>query len=185
MRSFEAAQRALNDLIALELENPAVHRFANELYNTLFEGKKVLVCGNGGSMADAMHFAEEFTGRFRKDRRPYPVIAISDPAYLSCSANDYGYDSVFSRMIEALGSEGDMLVVMSTSGNSPNILDAIETGRKKGLLVVGLLGGDGGFALPKCRIAITVPHDDSARIQELHLLIIHSVIDAVERALGH
>ena len=185
MRSFEEAQRALNDLIELEQENPVVHRFANELYNALFEGKKVLVCGNGGSMADAMHFAEEFTGRFKKDRKPYPVIAISDPAYLSCTANDYGYEFVFSRMVEALGQEGDMLVVMSTSGNSPNILNAIEAAKKKNMLVVGLLGQDGGFALPKCNICVAAPHDDSARVQELHLLIIHSVIEAVEKALGH
>lgn len=185
MRSFEGAQRALNDLISLELENPTVHRFANELYNTLFEGKKVLVCGNGGSMADAMHFAEEFTGRFKKDRKPYPVIAISDPTHLSCTANDFGYEFVFSRMVEALGQEGDMLVVMSTSGNSPNILNAIDTAKKKNMSVVGLLGQDGGFALPKCNIAVTAPHDDSARVQELHLLIIHSVIEAVEKALGH
>ncbi len=185
MRSFEGAQRALNDLIELEQENPVVHRFANELYNALFEGKKVLVCGNGGSMADAMHFAEEFTGRFKKDRKPYPVLAISDPAYLSCTANDFGYEFVFSRMVEAIGQEGDMLVVMSTSGNSPNILCAIEAAKKKNMVVVGLLGQDGGFALPKCNISVTAPHDDSARVQELHLLIIHSVIDAVEKALGH
>lgn len=185
MLSFSAARRALDDLIALEQKNSAIRRFANELYNALFEGKKVLVCGNGGSMAEAMHFAEEFTGRFRKDRRPYPVIAISDPAYLSCTANDYGYEAVFARMVEALGDEGDMLVAMSVSGNSPNVVNAIEAARKKGMLTVGLLGSDGGLALSNCGIAITVPHEDPARVQELHLLIIHSVIDAVERALGH
>lgn len=185
MRSFEGAQKALNDLIAQELENPIVHRFANEIYNALFEGKKVLVCGNGGSMADAMHFAEEFTGRFKKSRKPYPVIAISDPTHLSCTANDYGYEFVFSRMVEALGNEGDVLVVMTTSGKSPNILNAIDEAKRKGMLVVGLLGREGGAALTRCDIAVTVPHDDSARIQEMHLLIIHSVIDAVERALGH
>lgn len=185
MRSFEEARRALDELIALELREESIRRFAQELANTLARGKKVLVCGNGGSMADAMHFAEEFTGRYRKDRRPYPVIAISDPAHLSCAANDYGYEFVFSRMVEALGEEGDMLVALSTSGNSANVLNAMDAARRKGLAVVGLLGRGGGAALSRCDLAVVAPHDDPARAQELHMLILHAAIEAVERALGH
>lgn len=185
MRSFEEARRALDGLIALELESSPVHRFANELHGTLAKGKKVLVCGNGGSMADAMHFAEEFTGRYRRDRRPYPVIAISDPAHLSCSANDYGYEFVFSRVVEALGEEGDMLVALSTSGNSANVLRAMDVARRKRLFVVGLLGRGGGAALSRCDLAVVAPHDDPARAQELHMLILHAAIEAVEGALGH
>jgi len=183
--SFEAAKRALDDLIALERQDQAVHRFANALCDALRDGKKVLACGNGGSMAEAMHFAEELTGRFQSSRTPYPAIAISDPAHLTCTANDFGFEQVFARMVEALGSEGDMLVALSTSGNSPNVLKALEAARNKGMTVVGLLGGDGGHALPNCHLAVVVPSNDPARVQELHLLIIHAAIGAVERALGH
>jgi D-sedoheptulose 7-phosphate isomerase len=185
MSGLKEAQALLNRVVDWESNDSVVTRFANELTNTLYDGKKVLVCGNGGSMADAMHFAEEFTGRFRKDRRPYPVIAISDPAYLSCTANDYGYEFAFSRMVEALGNQDDMLVVLSTSGESPNILRAVEAAKDKGMTVVGFLGETGGSAKAKCDYSICVPHSDSERIQEIHMLMLHVAIDAVERSLGH
>ncbi|HTQ09359.1 MAG TPA: SIS domain-containing protein [Fimbriimonadaceae bacterium] len=146
---------------------------------------RVFACGNGGSMCDAMHFAEEFSGRFDEDRDPYPAIALSDPAHLSCVANDFGYDHVFSRQIDALGHPGDVLILLSTSGNSPNIVKAAEAAKTRGLIVIGCLGKGGGAARALCDIVLHAPGARSDRIQELHMLALHAVIEAVERELGH
>lgn len=146
---------------------------------------KLLTCGNGGSLADAMHVAEEFSGRFRRDRRPYPALALSDPAHMSCVANDYGFEHVFSRQVEALCGPGDVVLLMSTSGNSPNILRAAEAAREKGALVVGCLGRGGGEVRPLCDLVLHAPGEGSDRIQELHMLAMHAVIEAVEIELGH
>jgi D-sedoheptulose 7-phosphate isomerase len=140
-------------------------------------------CGNGGSMSDAMHFAEEWSGRYRSERPPLPAIAFSDPGHMSCVANDYGYAEVFARQVQALGSEGDLLLMLSTSGNSPNLLRAAEEARSRGVTTVGLLGKGGGKLLPLCDLPIIVPGETSDRIQELHIKIIHIVIETVERAL--
>ena len=141
---------------------------------------RVLACGNGGSMSDAMHFAEEFSGGFHLDREPYPAIALSDPAHLTCVANDYGFDQVFSRQVEALGHEGDVLVLLSTSGNSLNIVRAAEAGRSRGMVIVGCLGKGGGSVAPLCDIVLHAPGARSDRIQELHMVALHAIIEAVE-----
>ncbi len=148
-------------------------------------GGKVISCGNGGSMSDAIHFAEELSGRYRKDRPAYAAIAISDPGHLSCVANDYGYGFVFSRMVEAIGSEGDVLFAISTSGNSENILNAIEAARNKGMKVVGLTGKDGGKMAGLCDVEIRAPRSEYAdRAQEIHIKVIHSMIDYIETTLS-
>ena len=143
---------------------------------------RVFSCGNGGSMCDAMHFAEELTGRYRNDRPAIGATAISDPSHLSCVANDYGYDSVFSRYIEGNGRKGDVLLAISTSGNSANIIKAIEAARKKGMKVIGLTGKDGGKMSTLCDIEIRAPHSEYAdRAQEIHIKVIHCLIDYIER----
>lgn len=145
------------------------------------DGNKVFSCGNGGSMCDAMHFAEELSGRFREDRKPLPAISISDPTHISCTANDYGYEHVFSRYIEGLGKKGDVLLAISTSGNSQNVVNAIETAREKGMAIIGLTGKDGGKIAGLCDVEIRVPHSEySDRTQEIHIKVIHSLIHFVE-----
>ncbi len=147
-------------------------------------GGKIISCGNGGSMCDAMHFAEELTGRYRGDRKAIPAIAISDVSHMSCVSNDYGYDFVFSRYIEAFGKEGDILVGISTSGNSKNVLNAIRVAKEKKMKVVGLTGKTGGEMAELCDIEIRAPYSEFAdRAQEIHIKVIHSLIDFVENTL--
>ncbi len=144
---------------------------------------RVLSCGNGGSMADAMHFAEEFSGRFREDREPYPAIALSDPTHLTCVANDYGFEHVFSRQVEALGHESDVLLLLSTSGNSPSIVKAAEAAKARKMVVIGCLGRGGGLVKPLCDIVLHAPGEGSDRIQEIHMLALHAIIEAVEKVM--
>lgn len=182
--SFEEAARTLQAF----LDDPeclaGVERFAAAALETVRAGGLLMSCGNGGSMCDAMHFAEEWTGRFRSDRSAIPAVAFSDPSHLTCIANDFGYDEVFARLVDAYGKPGDLLVVLTTSGNSPNILRALEVARAKGVSTVGLLGKGGGKALEQVDIPIVVPHaDTSDRIQEVHIKALHITIEAVERAL--
>ncbi len=154
------------------------------LVDSLSSGGKVISCGNGGSMCDAMHFAEELTGRYRGDRKAIPAMAISDVSHISCVSNDYGYDFVFSRYIEAFGKEGDVLVGISTSGNSKNVLNAIQVAKEKGIKVIGLTGKTGGFMSEMCDVEIRAPHSEFAdRAQEIHIKVIHSLIDFVEKNL--
>lgn len=149
-------------------------------------GKKVISCGNGGSMCDAMHFAEELSGRYRNNRPSIPAIAISDPGYLSCAGNDYGYEHVFARFVEGLGAEGDVLLGISTSGNSANVIQAVEKAKEKGMKVVLLTGKDGGRLAGCGEVEIRVPHMGFAdRIQEIHIKIIHIFIFLIERKLGY
>ncbi|WP_213994054.1 D-sedoheptulose 7-phosphate isomerase [Sodalis sp. dw_96] len=148
-------------------------------------GGKVLSCGNGGSHCDAMHFAEELTGRYRDNRPAYPAIAISDVSHLSCVSNDYGYDFVFSRYIEALGNKGDVLLGISTSGNSANIIRAVEAARAKGMKVITLTGKDGGKMAGTADVEIRVPHFGYAdRIQEIHIKSIHILIQLIEKEMA-
>jgi D-sedoheptulose 7-phosphate isomerase len=143
----------------------------------------IFTCGNGGSHCDAMHFAEEWTGRYRKDRRPVGALALGDSSHTTCVANDFGFEHVFERQIQGLGRKGDLLLLISTSGNSKNQILAATAARKKGLTTVGLLGRTGGDLATKCDLAIIVPGETSDRIQEMHIKIIHTVIETVEREL--
>ncbi len=154
----------------------------NLIVDSFKNGGKVFSCGNGGSMCDAMHFAEELTGRYREDRKALPAISISDASHLSCVSNDYGYEFVFSRYIEALGNSGDILVAISTSGNSKNVINAINSAKAKGMLVIGLTGKDGGVMKDLCDVEIRAPFSNYAdRTQEIHIKVIHSLIDYIER----
>ena len=147
-------------------------------------GKKIISCGNGGSMCDAMHFAEELTGRYRDDRPGIAAISISDPSHITCVGNDYGFEFIFSRFVESVGQEGDVLLGISTSGNSKNVLNAIEAAKKKGMKIVGLTGKDGGKIADLCDVEIRAPHSNYAdRAQEIHIKVIHSFIDHIERTL--
>jgi D-sedoheptulose 7-phosphate isomerase len=147
-------------------------------------GNKVLAAGNGGSLADAVHFAEEWTGRFRNNRKPYPAIALSDSSAMSCIANDFGYDHVFSRQVEALAKSGDILLLLSTSGLSSNVLHAARAGRKIGMTILGFVGQGGGELGKMSDIVIHAPGSTADRIQELHMLALHALIEAVEVELG-
>lgn len=150
----------------------------------ILAGGKIISAGNGGSMCDAQHFAEELTGRYRDDRPSYPAIAICDPSHLSCVGNDYGYDSVFSRFLDGMGKRGDVFLGISTSGNSANILKCCDVARAKGIKTVMLLGKDGGRIKDQCDLPIIVPHAGFAdRIQEVHTMIIHIMIRGIEDSL--
>lgn len=176
--ALEVLEHFAND--AEQMEN--VQQAGALMVKIIEEGGKVLACGNGGSMCDAMHFAEELTGRFREDRKPLPAIAIADASHLSCVGNDYGYEQVFSRYVEALGKRNDVLLAISTSGNSKNVLYAAKVAREKGLKVVGLTGKTGGELASLCDVEIRVPWGGYAdRIQEVHIKIIHTLIQYIEK----
>ena len=170
----------LNDTTHLAAIEQAAALMADALRN----GRKIISCGNGGSHCDAMHFAEELSGRYRDDRRSLAAIAISDVSHLSCVSNDYGYEYVFSRFVEGLGSEGDVLLGLSTSGNSANIIKAVDAARHKGMKVVLLTGKDGGKLAGQADVEIRVPHFGYAdRIQEIHIKVIHLFILLIEKHL--
>lgn len=182
--AFEEAAATLGAFLADPACLEGMERFADLAETTLRRGGKLLACGNGGSMCDAMHFAEEWTGRFRGDRDPLPALAFSDPSQLTCIANDFGFDQVFARSVAAYGKPGDLLVALSTSGGSPNILRALETARERGIASVGLLGKGGGAARELVDVAIVVPRaTTSDRIQEIHIKCLHIAIEVVERRL--
>ena len=182
--SFLDAQRVLNDFIADERNMKLVCEAGDMLVEMFRRGGKVFSCGNGGSLCDAMHFAEELTGRFRSDRVALPAIALADPSHMSCVSNDMGFDSVFSRYVEALGQAGDVLFAISTSGNSGNVLRAIEVAKVKGMKVIGLMGKTGGKMKDLCDVSIVVPwQEHSDRIQEIHIKIIHILIEYIEYSL--
>jgi D-sedoheptulose 7-phosphate isomerase len=173
-------------VLDLFIENPenidSIGKAAQIMSDSMKNGGKVISCGNGGSMCDAMHFAEELSGRFRVDRSPLAAISISDPSHLSCVGNDYGYHEVFARFIYGLGNTGDVLLAISTSGNSPNVIRAIEAAKKKGMQVIGLTGKDGGKMASMCDVEIRAPHSEYAdRAQEIHIKVIHCLIGSIER----
>lgn len=182
---FIEAQSVLDEFASDEKNFDKIHAAAAIMFKAMMAGGKIISCGNGGSMCDAMHFAEELSGRFRQDRKALPAISISDPSHISCVGNDYGYDFIFSRYVEALGSNHDVLLAISTSGNSKNILNAISAAKEKGMKVIGLTGKDGGAMVSQCDIEIRVKHDGFAdRIQEVHIKIIHSLIQTIEEMLN-
>lgn len=184
-REFAEAQAVLNNFIADKNNFASIANAANLMADALKNGKKIISCGNGGSHCDAMHFAEELSGRYRGDRKALAAIAISDPSHISCVGNDYGFDYVFSRFVEGLGNEADVLLAISTSGNSKNIINAVNVAKKKGMKVVLLSGKDGGQLKGLADVEIIVNHFGFAdRIQEIHIKIIHCLILLIERALG-
>jgi D-sedoheptulose 7-phosphate isomerase len=179
---FSEAYDILGKFLSDERNFTQIEAAGNLMVQAIKGGRKIISCGNGGSMCDAMHFAEELTGRYRDDRKAMPAISISDPSHIACVGNDYGYDFIFSRYLEAVGNEGDVLLGISTSGNSKNVLNAIEVARKKGMKVVGLTGKDGGKMAGLCDVEIRAPHSRYAdRAQEIHIKCIHSLIDHIER----
>ncbi|WP_075183479.1 D-sedoheptulose 7-phosphate isomerase [Pantoea sp. 1.19] len=179
----EAAD-VLNAFLREDANIDAIQRAAVLLADAFKAGGKVLSCGNGGSHCDAMHFAEELTGRYRENRPGYPAIAISDVSHLSCVSNDFGYEYVFSRYVEAVGREGDVLLGLSTSGNSANILKAIDAAKATGMKVIALTGKDGGKMDGLADIEIRVPHFGYAdRIQEIHIKVIHILMLLVEKEM--
>ncbi|PXA74505.1 MULTISPECIES: D-sedoheptulose 7-phosphate isomerase [Vibrio] len=184
-RELNEAAEVLNAFLSDENNIAQIEAAAKMIADSFKQGGKVLSCGNGGSHCDAMHFAEELTGRYRDNRPGYPGIAISDPSHLSCVSNDFGYDYVFSRYVEAVGSKGDVLFGLSTSGNSGNILKAIEAAKAKGMKTIALTGKDGGKMAGLADVEIRVPHFGYAdRIQEVHIKIIHIVIQLIEKEMA-
>jgi D-sedoheptulose 7-phosphate isomerase len=152
--------------------------------NALKNGNKILICGNGGSAADAQHFAAEIVGRFKLERRGFPAIALTtDTSILTAIGNDYGFDKIFERQVEALGEEGDVLVGISTSGNSKNVINAVNKAKEMGIYTVGLLGKTGGSLKDIVDLALTVDSNNTARIQECHLTIYHIICEEVEKEL--
>jgi D-sedoheptulose 7-phosphate isomerase len=157
---------------------------AIELFVTSFKnGGRSFSCGNGGSMCDSLHFAEELTGRYRKDRAPLPATGISEAGHITCIANDFGFDHIFSRFIEAWGQKGDVLLAISTSGNSANVIKAVEVAKNKGMKVVALLGKDGGKLKTMVDVPLIVPCPITDRVQEVHIKCIHIFIEGIERQL--
>ncbi len=181
---LEEATLTLKNFLNNRKNIEAIEEAAIMLSNAFKEGRKVLSCGNGGSHCDAMHFAEELTGYYRKNRPGYPAIAISDVSHLSCVGNDFGYDYVFSRYIEAVAKKGDILFALSTSGNSRNIIKAIKVARTKGMQVITLTGKEGGKMAGTSDIEIRVAHFGYAdRIQEIHIKVIHILIQLIEKEM--
>lgn len=183
---LQEASAVLDAFLTDDAKLKAIQSGVEVLYTAFEQGNKVLSCGNGGSMSDSMHFAEELVGKFREERRPLPAIAIgADPAFTSCTSNDFGYEEVFARGVEAYGAKGDVLVALSTSGNSRNIIKAINKARERSMKVIGLTGKNGGKMAGLCDVEIRAPHNGYAdRIQEIHIKVIHIFIDSVEQALG-
>ncbi len=181
-RELNQAAEVLQNFLGNEENLRSIEAAARAIADSVKQGGKVISCGNGGSHCDAMHFAEELTGRYRDNRKAIPAICVSDPSHLSCVSNDFGYDFVFSRYLEALGNKGDVLLGISTSGNSANIIKAAQTAKEKGMKVIILSGKDGGKLAPLADIELRVPHFGYAdRIQEVHIKIIHILILLIEK----
>ena len=187
MISEIASQLAAHREVITQVEqklSPLIAEMVTLLVETFTHGGKLMVMGNGGSAADAQHFAAEIVGRFKMERKGLPAIALStDTSILTAVGNDYGFDRVFSRQVEALATPGDLIVGISTSGNSPNVQQALELAREKGCRTVGLLGKDGGSIKNACDLALIVPTNDTPRVQEGHITIIHIVCDLLEKTM--
>ena len=183
IQSYIDARETITNFCQDQMNLETTIKVAEGLANMYKKGNKVLSCGNGGSACDAMHFAEEFTGRYRKNRRALAALSLTDASHITCVGNDFGFDSIFSRGIEAFGKSGDWLIGMSTSGNSTNIIKAFAAAKKIGMTTVALLGKDGGKLKGQCDYEFIVPATTSDRIQEVHMTILHIVIEGVERLL--
>jgi D-sedoheptulose 7-phosphate isomerase len=178
---FLEAQEVLTSFISDDANILAIENAGALIINSFRQKGKLMSCGNGGSMCDAMHFAEELSGRYRNNRPSLPAMAISDPSYMSCVINDYGADAVFSRFIEGMGFSGDVLIAISTSGNSKNVINAAQTAKAKGMMVIALTGKTGGELAALADVEIRAPHSEYAdRVQEIHIKVIHSLIHYIE-----
>ncbi|MFO0856555.1 MAG: SIS domain-containing protein [Phycisphaerales bacterium] len=185
LNSLREAQRVLSDLASSVAQVKLIDGAIQTLAQAYSRGNKVLAIGNGGSCCDAAHFAEELTGRFRKDRPPLAALACNDAGHITCTANDYGFDHIFSRWITAHGKAGDVVIILSTSGNSPNCVAAAKAAKAAGATTIGLLGKGGGVLKGEVDHAIVVGGETSDRIQELHMLILHIFVEGIERELGY
>lgn len=181
--SLNEAQKVLTNFISDKKNTDHINSAISMMVDSYKNNGRVFSAGNGGSMCDAMHFAEELTGRFRKERAPLPAMAINDASHLTCVSNDYGYEFIFSRYLEAWGNKGDILLAISTSGNSKNIILAVEAAKKKGMKVIGLLGKGGGALKDMVDVSLIVDSSVSDRIQEIHIKCIHIFIEGIERNL--
>jgi D-sedoheptulose 7-phosphate isomerase len=179
---FAEALRILQEFNSNDKNFIKIEEAGKLIVASIAKNGNIFSCGNGGSMCDAMHFAEELTGRFRENRKAIGAIAIADPSHISCVSNDFGYEFIFSRYLEGVAREGDILLAISTSGNSKNVIRGIEVAKKIGMKVIGLTGKDGGAIAQLCDVEIRAPKSQYAdRAQEIHIKIIHSLIDYVER----
>ena len=183
LQSYKTEFELLENFINEEEKRGETEKTAKALAEVFKNGNKVMICGNGGSNCDALHFAEEFTGRFRSDRKALPAIALSDSSHITCVGNDYGFDYIFSRGVEAYGKEGDMFFGISTSGNSANVIKAVEAAKKIGMKTCLLLGKDGGKLKGMGDFEFIIPGKTSDRIQEIHMMILHIIIEGVEKIL--
>lgn len=183
IKSYMTTYELLEKFIKEEKEKKTTEKVAKDLAEVFKNGGKALICGNGGSNCDALHFAEEFTGRFRKDRRALPAIAISDSSHITCVGNDYGFDYIFSRGVEAYGKKEDLFIGISTSGNSKNVIEAVNAAKKIGMKTCVLLGKDGGKLKGMCDYEFIIPGETSDRIQEIHMMILHIIIEGVEKIM--
>lgn len=181
--ALNLAAETLDKFLQQEQNIELISNAINTFTTSLKSGGRIISCGNGGSNCDSMHFAEELTGRFRKDRPALSAMAVSDSSHITCVGNDYGFDHIFSRNVDAWGRTGDTLLAISTSGNSPNIIKAAEVAKQKGIKIVGLLGKDGGSLKEIVDIPIIVESKTSDRIQEVHIKLIHIFIEGIEREL--
>lgn len=180
--SFE---RHLAAMQSVRTAIPVIDRIAERIETTLRAEGKILTCGNGGSAAEALHLSEEMIGRFSKDRPPLAAVCLaSDPTAMTCISNDFGFENVFSRQVQGLGRKGDTLVALTTSGKSKNVLLALQEARSRGLTTIGLLGPPGSAAEALCDVAFTLPGVESAHVQEAHLLVIHLVLEHLDRVFG-
>lgn len=179
--TLQEAAHVLELFMADEVQCQRIEQAAERMAEALRGGKKIMACGNGGSMCDATHFAEELSARFRRNRRALPALAINDPAYMSCVVNDFGADYVFSRFVEAFGQQGDILLAISTSGNSENIMQAVSAAHGCGMEVVALTGKGGGRLAGAAQIEIRAPKTEfSDRAQEIHIKVIHLLVQLIE-----
>jgi len=183
INSYVTTYEMLKDFIEIEKKENLTEKIARNMAAVFASGNKVLIAGNGGSNCDALHFAEEFTGRFRGNRRALPAIAISDSSHITCVGNDFGFDYIFSRGVEAYGKEGDIFIGLSTSGNSGNIIKAVEAAKERGMKTLVLLGKDGGKLKGMCDYEYIIPGATSDRIQEIHMMILHIIIEGVEKLM--
>ena len=182
---FAEAAQLLSQVMADASWLTSVDEASQAFIQSIGAGGKVLSCGNGGSLCDAMHFAEELTGRYRNNRPGIAAVSISDPSHISCVANDFGYDHIFSRYIESHGREGDVLIAISTSGKSPNVVKAAEAAKALGVKVIALTGKPGSLLEGLADVCICAPGGDFAdRVQELHIKVLHILIELIERKLS-